>query len=181
MDKFKIEVVKQLAEDFNQFKKSNLQPAIAAACPQAAPATVRDWGESHCNLLSWYFGLTAEEKIKMQYSDYFAKLLRTGCCNEAGYLQVEKNKASKIFGVTQNVDYLKDFENVINPEFLDPNSFYQLKLIKPMHYMIAWVEIIMGKSVLMIADTHDRGYGVPAIGADRIDADHFCWLLKIGE
>jgi len=178
MEERKIHIVKQLAKDFNQFEKSKLQPAIAAACPDASPATVRDWGESHCNLLSWYFALTADKKIDLTYTDYFKKLLRTGCCDEAGYLQVEKNKASKIFGVTQNNDYLMDFENVLNPEFLDPDSFYQLKLINSMHYMIAWVE---DSNVLKIADTHDRGYGVPAIGADRIDQKHFKWLLRMGE
>ena len=175
MDKGKIEIVKGLAKDYNQYDKSLLQSAIkqVTGCNDSQAA---EWGHSHCNLLSWYFGLFAEQKIMMPYAMYFESLLKNKCCNEAGNMLLTKdNIAPLCFGFEYPVDYLYDFDNVLNPSNLDPESFYQLRIINSSHYMCSWVE----NSKLMIADTHDRGYGVPAIGAARIDKEHFSWMMKI--
>jgi hypothetical protein len=182
MDQVKIATVKALASEFNQFRPSQLQPSIQVALPSAPQATVRDYGESHCNLLSWYFALIADGRISMSYAQYFKMLMDAKCVAPSGYLLKEKNVIAKsVFGMTQNRNYLMDFKNVRNPSMLDRNSFYQIKLVNPMHYMISWIEEKETGPTLMIADTHNRGIGVMALGKSRINGTFFKWLLKIGE
>jgi len=175
MEQSKIEIVKQLAKDYNQFEKSLLQPAIiqVTKCNQSQAVT---WGQSHCNLLSWYFGLYADKKIDMSYSEYFKTLLDKNCCNEAGKTLFVKDKIAPIcFGFEYDVKYLTNFDNVLNPDKLNKDSFYQLKINNSSHYMISWIE----KIELMLADTHDRGYGVLAKTAKRVDKEHFEWMIRI--
>ena len=138
------------------------------------------WGKSHCNLLSWYFGLYAQKKIDMSYTEYFKILLEKKCCNEDGKLLLTKNKITPVcFGFDYDVVYLSDFSNVINPSQLYKNSFYQLKIINTMHYMITWIENIKDTPMLLLADTNNRGIGILARLAKRVDKDHFAWLLEI--
>lgn len=179
MNSDKIELVKQLARDYNQFQPSKLQPAIMSVTGCNNSQAV-EWGESHCNLLSWYFGLYASSKIDMTYEEYFKTLLDYDCCNEAGKTLLTKDKiAPKCFGFKFSVDYIEDWNIVLDPSSLNPNSFYQLKIHTSDHYMISWIEKLKGKPELFIADTNDRGYGIPAKTAKRIDKNHFRWILEI--
>jgi hypothetical protein len=197
MEQQKIEIVKKLAHDYNQFEKSLLQPAIASVIAGNSLETAMKLGKSHCNMLSWFFGLYAEGIIKTNYRDFFYKSLRVGACSESGYTLIYKNKIAPVFGFKQNVDYIRDWNYVLDPSKLDKDKFYQFKKIKTDHYMISWIEDVPvdkfptikkitqddkdTKPVLMIADTHDRGYGVPLLTHGRVDMEHFGFLLRLGE
>lgn len=179
MDIEKIELVKDLAREYNQFQPSKLPESImnVTGCNKSQAIT---WGESHCNLLSWYFGLYTSGKINMSYEEYFGLLLKNKCCNKAGKTLFTKDIiAKKCFGFDFKPIYIEDWNFVIDPSSLNPDSFYQLKIHTSDHYMISWIDNIKGKSELFIADTNDRGYGVIAKKAKRIDKSHFRWILEI--
>jgi hypothetical protein len=116
----------------------------------------------------------------MSYAEYFKTILYKSYCTGEGELLKTKDVIAKdCFGLDFPVAYLSDFNNVLNPSGLYKNGFYQLKIINTMHYMISWIEIVKDKPELMIADTNNRGIGVLARTAKRINKEHFAWLLEI--
>lgn len=175
MDQVKIDMAKTMSKNLNQYKDSMLQPIIAQALV-CDLKTATNYGHSHCNLISWYNGLFLSDKISMPYEYYFKLLLENKFCNAAGKTLVFKDKITPVcFGFDFTPEYIEDWRIVLDPSDLDPTAWYQLKIDNTSHYMLSCVH----NNKLIIFDTHDRGYGAPAIGAKRIDKEHFKWLMKI--
>jgi hypothetical protein len=96
---------------------------------------------------------------------------------ESGFFNVGKDKVMEdLFGVDFDLEYIRDFEDVINPFRLEKDSLYQMKIDNSMHFLICGVD---DHNIMLIYDSGSRGVGVPAIGAKRVDENHFKWLMRI--
>jgi len=168
--------LKQIIKRYNQFEKTDLFNDIKAVL-NCDDKTATKYQLSHCNMVSFWAGIKVQGYTDIDYKDFFKLMLDHEFCTEGGFFNVGKDKVMEdLFGVDFDIEYVKDFEDVINPFRLDKESLYQMKLENSMHFIICGVD---DHNIMLIYDSGSRGVGVPAIGAARINEKYFKWLLKI--
>jgi len=139
-----------------------------------------DLAHTHCNILSLWLGCFVGGVTDLTYDLYFRELLNKKLCKENGYLLYNKDVVyDKMFDIQRDLDYLEDYENVLNPDLmLDSDCFYQAKIKSSSggsHYIITYVDDETGE--LMGADTSYRG--TPFVFKNKVSQSQFKWLLEI--
>ena len=168
--------LKQIIKRYNQNEKSQLFTDIKSVL-NCDDKTAEKHQKSHCNLLSFWAGIKVQGYTDIEYADFFKLMLDHDFCRDDGFINISKDAIMEdLFGVDFDIEYVKDFEDVINPFRLDKESLYQMKLENSMHFMICGVD---DHNIMLIYDTGSRGVGVPAIGTKRVDENHFKWLMRI--
>jgi hypothetical protein len=168
--------LKSIIKLYNQFEKTDLFNDIKAVL-NCDDKTAAKYATSHCNMLSFWAGIKVQGYTDIEYKDFFKLMLDHEFSTESGFFNVGKDKVMEdLFGVDFDLEYVKDFEDVINPFRLDKDSVYQMKLDNSMHFMDCEVD---EHNILLVYDSGNRGVGVPAIGADRINEKFFKWMLRI--
>ena len=172
----KIAILNDIVSRYNQYKPSELQKDIDAVL-ECGSAEATKKSKSHCNLVSFWALNVASGITDLTYADFFYQCLKKKYCQSNGNILVQKTFLSKkIFDFEFEVIQFKDYEDVLNPEKLNPEKLYQMRIINGSHFMSCYLQ----DGVLMLSDTSKRGIGVIAAKASRVDADHFAWILQIG-
>jgi len=183
----KIKQAIEIIRDYNQFQRGRLWDDIQFVL-KCSEAVAKDKADSHCNMVSFWSGMYLAGHTSMSYREFFSKMLTTIIkdpkngnnygCRDDGYLNVSKECIAKqLFGYNFKPVFFEDFEDVVNPTVrLDPDSWYQMKIKNSDHYMLSCLD---DNGIMLIFCTGKRGVGVPAIGASRIDEQHFKWLMEI--
>ena len=168
--------LKQIIKRYNQNERSQLFDDIKSVL-NCDDKTAEKYALSHCNVLSFWAGIKVQGYTDIEYAEFFKLMLDHEFVTPSGFFSVNKDKImDDLFGVDFDLEYIKDFEDVINPFRLDKESLYQMKLENSMHFIICGVD---DHNIMLIYDSGSRGVGVPAIGAARINEKYFKWLLKI--
>lgn len=185
MNDDKIKLMSGIIKDYYQFSRSKLWDDIQYVL-KCSDAHAADMADSHCNMVSFWAGMSQAGHCDMSYREFFRTMLTTiikdpengnnyGCLPNGRFNVGKEYVAKQLFGYNFKPEFVYDFGHVVNPANLDPESWYQMKLKNTDHYIITCVK----DDILLIFDTGKRGVGVPAIGASRIDEQHFKWLLKL--
>lgn len=175
MNKDKINILNEIISNYNQYKPSHLQDDIDAVL-KCGITEATQLGKSHCNLISFWAMNYADGKTDLSYRNFFQKSYEKKLVEENGNMLITKDKLCPIvFGFDFKLKYSHNFEDVLNPILLNPDKFYQMRILDRSHFMSCYID----KGVLMISDTSSRGIGVSAKTAKRIDKVHFAWLMEI--
>jgi len=168
--------LKQIIKRYNQFEKTDLFNDIKAVL-NCDDKTAAKYQLTACNMVSFWAGIKVQGYTDLDYKDFFKLMLDHEFVTPSGFFSVNKDKImDDLFGVDFDLEYIKDFEDVINPFRLDKDSLYQMKIEDSMHFIICGID---EHNIMLIYDTGLRGIGVPAIGANRINEKYFKWLLRI--
>jgi hypothetical protein len=168
--------LKSIIKRYTQFEKTDLFNDIKTVL-NCDDKTATKYQLTHCNMVSFWAGIKVQGYTDIEYKDFFKLMLDHEFCTESGFFNVGKDKVMEdLFGVDFDLEYYKDFEDVINPFRLDKESLYQMKIDNSMHFIICSID---DHNITLIYDSGKRGIGVPAIGSDRINEKYFKWLLRI--
>jgi hypothetical protein len=163
--------LKALLIDFNQFKKSKLQPAIMSVL-KCSYTEAYDLGKTHCNLLSFWAILYCQELYQKDYSAFFRFCLDNELCNSKGKLLLDKPEMLEKLGIKAEV--IK-YDTI--PEDLKPNQFFQIAINNKAHFMAG----ASGEdSNIYLFDTNDRKYGFELLEALEQKQDKITWIKRIG-
>ena len=174
MDKQKINKLNNIIKDYNQFIYSHLIEDIQSVlfCNRKQAF---DFADSHCNPISLYALLYADDKIDISYKQFFRNLLDADFVRKNGFIKVLKEEIYSYYNIPFNnpLTFFEDYEDLINPSLrLNPNKFYQLKIKG--HYMACYVD---DNNELRLSDTSTRGINKRA--KDFVKQSQFKWLLEI--
>jgi len=181
MDAGKIQIFNNIISNYNQYTPSQLHKDIIAVTgvnmEQAA-----EMAKEYCNLLSFWALNFAAGNTQISFQDYLSAgiSLRSGSDPlikaETGEMIVTKSVfCPMVFGFNFDLVYFSEYEDVVNPVRLNPDKFYQIRIVNTSHFMGAYIE----DGILKLSDSHNRGIGVPAAQADRVNQACFDWLLQI--
>jgi len=131
-----------------------------------------------CNVISLYavafasggISVSLEEFIKFGIDNKYIRsrdgFIFSGC----------KQKILAGLGLNIDMEYVEHYENLSNPEVMEDDTFYQMK-IRSRSGAYHFIGCYYTDGVLYLSDTSNRGIGVPVY--DKIAKKDFFWLLKI--
>jgi len=158
--------------DYNQFKKSKLQPIIQDVLKINYDKAF-DIGKKHCNLLSTWGIITDLEVYEETYEDFYKTLLIKNICNKEGYLYLDKPEIFKELCIECKIT---KYESI--PYDLDFNQRFQIAINNKSHFMA-------GKSFpdnrnIILYDTSSRPFGTELMEALK-KTDRIYWIKKYEE
>ena len=176
MDLIKIDNLNGMIKSHNQFKRSQLWTDISVAC-ECTSAEASEFAKTHCNMLSFYAILRAAKKYSGQYREFLKYCLENKYCDKKGYISADKDVILDSLDIK---DYtlvkFRDFKFVKNPESLNAEKFYQMKIkanTEGFHFMACYIYM----DELYLSDSSFRGVGVKAL--DFINSKNFVWLMEV--
>lgn len=169
MDRTNFLKLKDTLEDYNQFKKSNLQPDIMSVlnCDYKEAYEV---GKTHCNMLSTWALVYAQDLYTGDYAEFFKMILVGGCCNKFGYLYLDKPELFKRFNISCKI---KKYDTI--PYDLKEYQFFQIAVNKKTHFMASATD--ESKNIFLF-DTNNRPYGDELVDALAFKNDKIDWFKK---
>jgi len=161
--------LKALMIDYNQFKKSNLQPAIMKVL-NCDYETAFELGKKHCNLISTWAILLSLEVYSKSYESFFRELRKKGLCSEKGDMYIDKPELFERLGIKCNI--IK-YDSI--PPEIKAGDLFQIAINDKSHFMAsAGAE----DGNIYLFDTNNRPYGADLIDALSVKNDKITWLKR---
>ena len=164
------EVLYNTMKDYNQFKKSKLQPAIMQVY-NCSYTDAYDLGKSHCNIVSLWGILFSMGLIEKEYNFFLKDCAKKGIVKSNGYVNYLKPDIFKILGIKA-----KNIRHKTIPVDLFPGRFFQISINDNHHFMASATN---NEGQLLLYDTNDRPYGTDIIDALVYKKDRLHWLEEI--
>lgn len=158
--------LKAMLIDYNQFKKSMLQPAIDKVL-ECGNVKAFELGKTHCNIISTWALIFALEVYNKSYEEWFSTLLKKGYCSAKGDMFLDKPELFEKLGIKCNIT---KYDTI--PEIIKAGYVYQIA-INDKHHFMASAGAEDGNIYLF--DTNDRKYGFELIEALK-DTDKITWV-----
>lgn len=161
--------LKAMLVNYNQFQKSDLQPAIMRVikCSYTEAYTL---GKTHCNMISFWGLLYCQGLYEKGYDAFFRYCLDNKICKTNGYFFLDKPDILKKLNIDATIEFFKTI-----PEDLKANQFYQIAINDKSHFM-AGASADDGNIYLF--DTNNRPYGEELLSALK-ETDKITWLKRI--
>jgi hypothetical protein len=161
--------LKALLIDYNQFKKSNLQPAIMKVL-NCTYEKAFERGKGHCNSVSTWAIIFALEVYNRSYEAWFRDLRKKGMCSETGELYIDKPDIFSRLGIKCKIT---KYDTI--PEEIKAGDLFQIAINNKSHFMAgAGAE----DGNIYLFDTNDRPYGAELIEALMVKGDKITWIKK---
>jgi hypothetical protein len=166
---FNFMTLKAILIDYNQFKKSMLQPAIMKVL-NCNYETAFDRGKTHCNCLSTWAIIFALEVYNKSYEAWFRDLRKKGLCSEKGDLYLDKPDIFERLGIKCKIT---KYDTI--PESIKAGDLFQIA-INDKHHFMAGAGAEDGNIYLF--DTSTRPYGEELLSALLVNNDRITWIKK---
>lgn len=176
MKQLDIEIFNEIIETHPQFKKTSRLYDEIVKTLGCSLAHAKELAATHCNMISFYAILTANETYFGHYSEYFRWMLSHNFCNDKGYIFAEKKDIISELGIKASLEKFREIEDVVNPVRLNADKFYQIKIkgnTSGFHFMGGYIE----DGIFRLSDTSYRGIGVK--GSAFITPENFNWIMEI--
>lgn len=171
-----IDKLQQTIKMYPQFSaKSQLYDDIVRVL-SCSLTDAKDTAKTMCNLVSFWAILKAYDWYKFDFANFYRWMLVKNFCNIDGYINVTKDKIIRELGFESDLIKRKDWEDILDPQFLDEDRLYQIKIYadtKGDHFFSAYIE----NGIVYGCDTSYRG--VPFVVKDKIKPDKFQWIMEI--
>lgn len=166
---FNFMALKAMMIDYNQFKKSQLQPAIMKVL-SCTYEKAFELGKFHCNCVSTWAILFALEVYNRSYEAWFRELRKKGWCSEKGELYIDKPELFERMGIKCKIT---KYDTI--PEDIKAGDLFQIA-INDKHHFIGGAGAEDGNIYLF--DTNDRPYGMELIEALMVKGDKITWIKR---
>jgi len=138
----------------------------------------RSLAEEFCNVISLYVVAFASGGISVSVEEFIKVGINSNSIRRRdGFIRANKKVFLKMFGFDIDMEYVENYENIENPDIMEEDTFYQMK-IKSRGSGWHFIGCFFTGGVLYLSDTSNRGINVRV--KDVVDKKHFRWLLKIG-
>lgn len=161
--------LKAVLEDYNQFKKSNLQPAIMKVM-NCSYEKAFDLGKTHCNMISTWAIIFALEAYNKSYEAFFRDCRKKGICSPEGFFYYDKPEFFPKLGIECKIT---KYDSI--PPDLSAGQVFQIAINNKAHFM-AGASADDGNIYLF--DTNDRPFGEELIKALMVKSDKITWIKK---
>lgn len=148
--------MKALLIDYNQFKPSNLQPAIKSVL-KCSDKKADEMARSHCNLLSLWACILSIEAYNKSYEAYFRECLDKGITKENGWLNYKKPEIMKMLDIDVKIT---DYDSI--PDDLKAGQIFQVAINDYSHFMGS---AAADDGNMYLFDTNSRDYGAEILQA----------------
>ena len=180
MNVIKIDNLNDIIETHPQFKKKSLAYDAVSAALDCTLTKARELVATHCNMLSLYACIRADEKYHGTYHQFFKLSYLNGFCNHKGYIgknaSKDKPELLEFFSIKSSLTKYEDFEDIINPFRLNPDKFYQIKMkadTQGFHYISGYIQ----DDKFYCSCTSYRGTGWKA--EKYLNENNFVWAKEI--
>lgn len=171
-----IEKLKQIISTYPQFaKKSQLYDDIVRVL-SCTLVEAKDHAKTMCNLVSFYAVLRAYDWYKYDFANFYRWMMMKNFSNIDGFITIEKGNILSALNQDSSLNKYKDWEDIVDPSFLDANKLYQIKIYadtKGDHFFAAYIQ----DGIVYGCDTSYRG--VPFVVTDKIKPDKFQWIMEV--
>lgn len=171
-----IDRLKQMIKMYPQFKnKSQLYDDIVRVL-SCSLVDAKDKAKTMCNMVSFWGILKSYDWYKFDFAHFYQWMLTKNFCNVEGFILETKDKIIESLGFESELEKHKDWEDILDPQFLDEDKLYQIKIFadtKGDHFFAAYIE----NGIVYGCDTSYRG--VPFVIKDVIKPEKFQWIMVI--
>ncbi len=171
-----IDQLQQIIKVYPQFQsKSKLYDDIVRVL-SCSLVDAKDKAKTMCNMVSFWAILKCYDWYKYDFANFYRWMLTKNFCNADGFITESKDKIIESLDFNSDLQKYKDWEDILDPGFLDEDNLYQIKIFadtKGDHFFSAYIQ----DGIVYGCDTSYRG--VPFKVLDKIKPEKFQWIMEI--
>lgn len=166
---------KALMIDYNQFRKSALQPIIDRVL-RCGNVKAFDFGKTHCNSITTWAILYLLQLFLKSYEEFFSECFRRGIMDEHGYFFYDKIDVDGKPGLFTLLGIkCKITKYLTIPDEIKAGDLFQIAVNDKHHFMLG---VGAEDGNIYLFDTNDRPYGEELIKALLVKGDKITWIKK---
>ena len=160
--------LKEILIDYNQFKKSKLQPDIMRVF-DCSYTEAFELGKTYCNVITTWALVYANGSYNKSFAIFLRDCFNKKLCTKEGYFKVDKPVIFEKLGIKCRIEKSYDYPDV------GPGEVYQIALNDKHHFTAG---ASTDDNEIMLFDTNDRPYGEELMKALSVKNDSIVWFKK---